>query len=226
MWNALDDSIQDVLHALTGFSTCTDNILRITTNQVDDFVFHLVRHGRRHVNLVDNRNYLEVIIDSQIEIRNSLCLYTLCSVNHQQGTLTGSYGTRHFIREVHVSRGINEVQNIFFTLVHILHLDGVALNRNAALALQIHVVQHLSLRHLDGLGELQQTVGQRRLPMVDMCNDAEISYMIHNRENTNSFAKIHKKIETTYTSVQILNFFSFRLFEFENSRRRITLENL
>ena len=106
-----------------------------------------------------------------------------------------------------MERDTSYEKNIFFTLVHILHLDGVALNRNAALTLQLHVVKHLSLRHLDGLGELQQTVGQRRLPMVDMCNDAEISYMLHNRENTNSFAKIHKNFETTYTSVQILKLF-------------------
>jgi hypothetical protein len=55
----------------------------------------------------------------------------------------------------------------------------VALDGDAALSLQVHVVQHLSFRHLDGLGKLQQTVSQRRLAVVNMCYDAEIPYMVH-----------------------------------------------
>ena len=53
-----------------------------------------------------------------------------------------------------------------------MRLDG-----DAALALQVHRVQHLRL-HLarrQRAGELQQTVGERALPMVDMGDDREIS---------------------------------------------------
>ena len=59
-----------------------------------------------------------------------------------------------------MSRSINQIQYVFLTLVHILHLDSVALNRYTTFTLQIHVVKHLTLRHLDGLGVFQQTVGQ------------------------------------------------------------------
>ncbi len=54
-----------------------------------------------------------------------------------------------------------------------MRLDG-----DAALALQIHGVEHLFL-HLPGrqrAGELEQTVGERALAVVDMSDNREISY--------------------------------------------------
>ena len=109
----------------------------------------------------------------------SILLMTLGGVNHQQSTLASSDGAADLVREIDMSWGVNEVQYIFLTILHIFHLDGVTLNRDATLTLQIHIIQHLSFRHLDSLGELQQTVGQRRLAMVDMCDDAKVTYMVH-----------------------------------------------
>ena len=76
-------------------------------------------------------------------------------------------------------RSINKVQDVFLTFIIIFHLYGVALDCNATLTFQIHVVQHLPFRHLNGLGIFQKTVGQRRLAMVYMRYDTEISYMVH-----------------------------------------------
>ena len=78
-----------------------------------------------------------------------------------------------------MSRGINQIEDIFFTIVHIFHLDGVALDGDATLTLQVHVIKHLSLSDLYGLGEFQHSVSQRRLSVIDMRNDTEISDMIH-----------------------------------------------
>ena len=190
--NALHHGIQDVLDALAGLTAGADDVLGVTTDEVDYLVFYFVGHGRRHVNLVDDGNNLQVIVYSQIEVRDGLCLYALCGIHHQQCAFAGSDRPRHLVREVNVSRSVNQVQDIFLTLVHILHLDGVALNRDAALALQVHVVQHLPFRHLNGLCIFQQTVGQRRLAVVNMCNDAEVSYMIHLSYNTKYRAKLQK----------------------------------
>ena len=176
---ALDDGIQDILYALARLSRCTQNVLRVAAYQVYYLVLHLVRHGAGHVNLVDDGNDFQVVVDGQIEVRDGLCLYALRGVDHQQRTLAGGYRTADFIREVHVSRSVNQIEYVFLSLVHIFHLDGVALDGDAALALQVHVVQHLSFGHLYGLGELQQTVGQGRFSVVYMCNDTKISYMIH-----------------------------------------------
>ncbi len=76
-------------------------------------------------------------------------------------------------------RSINEIQNVFPAPRLIFHLDGMALNRDATLALQIHIVEHLPLSNLDGVRLLQETVGKSRLAMIDMCDDAKVSDIVH-----------------------------------------------
>jgi hypothetical protein len=55
----------------------------------------------------------------------------------------------------------------------------MALDGNATFLLQIHVVEHLPFGDLDGIRALQQPVGDCRLAMVDVCDDTEISNIIH-----------------------------------------------
>jgi hypothetical protein len=56
---------------------------------------------------------------------------------------------------------------------------GLGLDGDAALALDIHAVQHLRL-HLarrQPAGRLDQPVGKSRLPVVDMGDDREVADM-------------------------------------------------
>jgi len=56
----------------------------------------------------------------------------------------------------------------------------MSLDGDAALAFEIHVIEKLVL-HLplgNSPGELQDAVRQRRLPMVDVGDDGEISYVL------------------------------------------------
>jgi hypothetical protein len=78
-----------------------------------------------------------------------------------------------------MSRGIYQIEDIFLTFIIIFHLDGVTLDGDASFTLQVHVIKHLSLSDLDGLRELQHTVSQGRLAMIDMRNDTKVPYMIH-----------------------------------------------
>ena len=117
------------------------------------------------------------MLDGHVEVRDGLRLHALRSVHHEQRTLAGGNRTAHLVREIDVSRRVNQVQDI----VAPLHLDCVALDGDAALLLQIHVVEHLPLGDLDGFRVLQQSVGQGRFAVVDMRYDAEISDVIHIR---------------------------------------------
>ena len=63
----------------------------------------------------------------------------------------------------------------------IINLDGMAFNGNAFLSFQIHIVKYL-VHHIsvaDSTGALQQAVGQGRFAVVNMCNDAKISDVLH-----------------------------------------------
>ncbi len=64
-------------------------------------------------------------------------------------------------------------------LGRILDADGVGLDGDAALALDVHRVEelllHVALGH--GAGELDQPVGERGLAVVDMGDDGEVADM-------------------------------------------------
>ena len=60
------------------------------------------------------------------------------------------------------------------------HPHGVELDRDAALALEVERVEHLLL-HLTLLqrpGGLDQSIGQRRLAVIDVRDDAEVADVI------------------------------------------------
>src|SRR5262249_9064852 len=59
----------------------------------------------------------------------------------------------------------------------VIEADGLRLDRDAALALEIHGIEHLLL-HLPGAktaAELNEPVGERRFAVVDMGDDGKVS---------------------------------------------------
>jgi hypothetical protein len=81
-----------------------------------------------------------------------------------------------------MSWGINEVKGILLTITSlILHLNGVALDCDTLLTLEVHIVEHLSL-HLtlvQGVSLLEESIGKGTLTVVDVCNDTEIANILH-----------------------------------------------
>ena len=73
---------------------------------------------------------------------------------------------------------VNQVQLVSFSIAGLVkHGDRMRLDGDAALLFQVHRIEQLVL-HLargDGSGPMQQSVRKRRLPMVNMGDDAEIS---------------------------------------------------
>ncbi len=142
--------------------------------------------GRRQIDLVDYRNDLEAVIDGQVGICEGLRLDALARIHNQQRAFTRSQRPRHLVAEVHVSRGIDEVELICLaipSLVH--HTHGVSFDRDATLALQVHGVENLSL-HLtpdNGARQFKKTVAQCRLSVVDVGNNCEIAkeFYVHQR---------------------------------------------
>ena len=79
-----------------------------------------------------------------------------------------------------MARGVDEVELVGLTVVGVVHhSDGLRLDGDAALALDVHRVEdllhHVALLH--GVGELEDAVGQRRLPVVDVRDDREVAYV-------------------------------------------------
>ena len=117
------------------------------------------------------------MVDGMVEIGDGLGLHPLRGVHHEQRSLAGSDAARHLVAEVHMARSVDEVEGVAL----VFHLDGVALDGDALLALQTHVVQYLVL-HLAGiqrLREFEQAVGQGAFSVVDVRNYAKIPYLVH-----------------------------------------------
>ena len=74
--------------------------------------------------------------------------------------------------------GIDQVELVGLAVVGlVVQPHGVGFDGDAALPLQVHRVEDL-LHHLalgQRAGDFEQTVGQRRLAVVDMGNDGEIA---------------------------------------------------
>ena len=75
---------------------------------------------------------------------------------------------------------IDEIEFVALPVVgEVVERDGVHFNRNAAFAFEVHRVEqllfHLALR--DRSRHLEQTVGQRRLTVIDVGDDTEIAHV-------------------------------------------------
>ena len=80
-----------------------------------------------------------------------------------------------------MTRSIDQVERIFLTLIIIIHLDGVALDRDALLLLKVHRVKDLVLHitRIQCIGHLQHSVCQSTLSVIDVRDDAKVSCVLH-----------------------------------------------
>ena len=106
--------------------------------------------GRRQVDLVDDGQHLEALLDGRVAVRDALRLDTLPRVDDEQRAIARRERPRYLVGEVDVPRRVDQVDLIVEPVAravlkgHALRLDG-----DAALALEVHRVEHLVL-HLAG----------------------------------------------------------------------------
>ena len=150
--------------------------LGLAPDDVGDLTRVAVRIGGGQVDLVEHRDDVQVAVQRQVQVGQRLRLDALGGVDQQHRALAGLQRTRHLVGEVDVAGGVDQVQDVIVVArppgqPHVLRLDG-----DAALALDVHPVQVLG-PHVavgDDAGELQHPVGQRRLAVVDVGDDAEV----------------------------------------------------
>ncbi len=79
-------------------------------------------------------------------------------------------------------RGVDQIELIDLPVARlVLQRRSLGLDRDAALALEVHRVEDLRLHLTVGqaAAALDQAVGQRRLAVVDVGNDGEVSNVLH-----------------------------------------------
>ena len=156
-----------------GLRADVQDVVGIAVEQRGEFLRALLGLGRGQVDLVERRHDDQSGVARQVVVRERLGLQALGGVDQQHRALTGCERTRDLVGEVDVAGRVDQVELV--ALVRQAH--RLRLDRDAALALQVHLVQVLGphVAALDRVGDLQQAVGQRRFPVVDVRHDAEVA---------------------------------------------------
>ena len=147
--------------------------VRRLAEQVAELASGAVGIRLRQVDLVHGRDDLEAAVDREVGVRERLRLDPLRGVDDQERSFARLQRARHLVREVHVARRVDEVELVAAPA----HAHGLRLDRDAALALELHRVEqllaHLALGHR--AGQLEDAVGERRLAVVDVRDDREVA---------------------------------------------------
>ena len=81
-----------------------------------------------------------------------------------------------------MARRVDQVQVVLAAVARpVAQRRGLRLDRDAALALELHRVEHLRvhLARRKPAGALDQPVGERALAVVDMGDDGEVANVVH-----------------------------------------------
>ena len=142
-----------------------------------NFLHHPLRFRAGQVYLIDHRNDVKIMVQGQVYIGQGLGLNPLGGIHHQHGPIAGRQGTADFIVKVHMSRGVNQVQNIFLPILRLIYgADCLGLDGNPPLPLQVHIVENLGL-HLPACEKsrvFDDAVRQSGLAVIYMGNNAKI----------------------------------------------------
>ena len=178
----LDQRLQQLRHALAGLGADAHRIIGGDADDVLDFLDHSVRVGRRQVDLVDDGQYFQALLQRRVAVGDALRLHPLGGIHDQQRPVAGGQGAGHLVGEVHVPWGVDQVELVALPVLGVIQKgDALGLDRDAALTLQIHGIQHLFL-HFTGVqaaAELDEPVRERGFAVIDVGNDAEVPYVFH-----------------------------------------------
>ena len=175
----------DVLkHCVDVHAVFRADLRRVLRGQPDDLlhlVLHALRVSRGQVDLVDDGEYLKVVVEREIGVGERLRLHALRGVDYQHRALARRERAADLIVEVHVPRSVDKVERVGLPVGGaVVQPDGARLYRDAALALKLHIVEYLILHHalLNGVALLYQPVRERGLAVVDVRDYGKIAYQL------------------------------------------------
>ncbi len=185
----LDDLVEQLGDAEAGLGRGEQHVGDVAADDAGQLGGVLVDLRGRQVDLVQHRDDVEVGAEREVEVGQRLRLDALGRVDQQYGGLAGLQAARDLVGEVDVAGRVDHVEHVAawprfdpvpccrFVSDGPGHADGLALDGDAALALDVHAVEVLrpGAALVDDPGQLEHPVGQRRLAVVDVGDDAEVA---------------------------------------------------
>ncbi len=171
------DLVEQLLDAHAGLAAHAQHVLGLAADEARELLRVLLGVGRRQVDLVQHRDDLQVVLEREVEVRERLRLDALRGIDEQDRAFARGERAADLVREVDVAGGVDHVQREGALVGRPRHAHGLRLDRDAALALDVHAVEVLRAHVAvgDDAGDLQHAIGQRRLAVVDVGDDAEVA---------------------------------------------------
>ncbi len=145
------DGFQHLVDAKAGLGRDHHRVGGVDADHVLDLLLDLLGFRGRQVDLVQHRHDLMAGVERVIDVGERLRLDALARIHHQQRAFAGRERARNFVGEVDMAGRVDQIEDVGLAVLgrvgqpHRLRLD-----RDAALALDIHGIEHLLL-HLAGL---------------------------------------------------------------------------
>ena len=142
-------------------------------------VHYQLRLGGRQVDLVDYRNDEQALGKCEVDVGKCLRLDALRRVDDEDRALARLQAAADLVAEIDVAGRVDQVERVALAVVGVVfEANGARLDGDAVLALQVHRVQHLAghLPRVDRVRQLEQSIGQRRLAVVDVGDDREVAH--------------------------------------------------
>ncbi len=175
--DAGDDGFEDLGDARPVLGAREDDLLARDRQDVLELVHDRLGVGRRQVDLVQDGDEGQALAHREMDVGERLRFDALGGVDDEDGALAGLQAVAHLVGEVDMPGRVDEVQAVGLAVVRlVVEPDGAGLDRDPLLAFEVHRIQHLAghLPRIDRVGHLQQPVGERGFPVVDVGDDAEV----------------------------------------------------
>ena len=178
----LNDLLQDILHIQACFSRYPRAVGTVKPDDVLDFLRGPLRVRTRQVDLVDHREDLQIVIKRKVDIAECLRFDSLRTVHHKNRSVAGGKRPGDLVVKIHMTWCIDQVEDVFLPVLRMVdRTDGLGLDRDTPLPLNVHIIQdlilHLTLRQDPRL--FNDPVCERAFSVIDMRDDAEIANLIH-----------------------------------------------
>ena len=176
--NALHDRFEQTLDALARLGRDVEHLIEREADHVGQLGGDRLRPRDGQVDLVDHGHQGEVLFERQIDVGERLRLNALRGVDDEQRALRRRQAARDLVGEIDVPGRVDQMKLVGLPVARgVLHPHRARLDRDALLALQRHAVQQLvgHVARVNGRRGLQQPIGEGRLAVVDMRDDAEVA---------------------------------------------------
>ena len=118
------------------------------------------------------------MVEGQVDVGHGLGFDPLCGIDDEDGSFASGETARDFVGKVDVAGGVEEVELVGLPVFSgVGHGDGVRFDGDPFFSFQVHGVEKLrfGVPFGDGLGILEQTIGESGLSVVDVSNDGKVA---------------------------------------------------